>query len=72
MLRPYLSSCSGVFYPEVVTDADMVLDGIIVEPLEPFVTDELPVCDQAFDAVMTKQADEPVSAQDVKTYVNLP
>jgi|GEM_PF-6870714 len=50
----------------------MVLDGIIVEPLEPFVTDELPVCDQAFDAVMTKQADEPVSAQDVKTYVNLP
>ena len=49
MLRTYPSTCSGIFHPEVVADADMVLDRVVVEPLEPFVSDELPVCDQAFD-----------------------
>ena len=36
----------------------MVLNGVVVKPLEPFVTHELTVCDQTFDAVTTKQADE--------------
>lgn len=60
MLRPYLFTCSGIFNPEVVTDADMVLDSVVVKPFEPFVTDELPVCDQTFDAVTSEQLDEPL------------
>ena len=72
MLRPYLFTCSGIFNPEVVTDADMVLDRVVVEPLEPFVTDELPVCDQAFDAVTTKQADEPLHDIDSLLAVGVP
>lgn len=72
MLRPYLFTCSGIFPPEVVTDADMVLDRVVVEPLEPFVTDELPVCDQAFDAVTTKQADEPLHDIDSLLAVGVP
>ena len=72
MLRPYLFTCSGIFHPEVVTDADMVLDRVVVEPLEPFVTDELPVCDQAFDAVAAKQADEPLHDIDSLPTVGVP
>ena len=60
VLSPHLSSGSGVFHPEVVTYADMVLDGVVVKPLEPFVTDELAVCDQALDAVASEQSDEPL------------
>ena len=59
MLRPYLFTCSGIFHPEVVSDTDMVLDSTIVKPFEPFVTDELPVRDQTFDAVTSEQLDEP-------------
>ena len=51
----YLLTGSRVFHPKVVTDADMVLDSVVVKPLEPFVSDELPVCNQAFDAIPTKQ-----------------
>ena len=60
VLSPYLSVGPGIFYPEVVTDADMVLDSVIVEPFEPLVTDELTVFDQAFDTVTTEQSDEPL------------
>ena len=67
MLRPYLSTCSGIFHPEVVADADMVLDSVVVEPLEPFVTDELAVCDQTFDAVASEQSDE--SLHDVDSFL---
>ena len=72
MLRPYLFTCSGIFHSEVVTDADMVLDRVVVEPLEPFVTDELPVCDKAFDAVAAKQADEPLHDIDSLPTVGVP
>lgn len=34
MLGPYLSTCSGVFYPEVVSDGDVVLDSVVVKPFE--------------------------------------
>lgn len=37
----------------------MILDSVIVEPLEPFVSDELTVSDKAFDAAPAEQADEP-------------
>ena len=72
MLRPYLPSCSGIFHPEVVTDADMILNGIVVEPLEPFVADELPVCDQTFDAVTSEQSDEPLHDVDSLLAVGVP
>ena len=36
ILSPYLSSSSGIFRPEVVKDADMVLYSVFVEPTEPF------------------------------------
>ena len=72
MLRTYPSTCSGIFHPEVVADADMVLDSTVVKPFEPFVTDELPVCDQAFDAVTTKQADEPLHDIDSLPTVGVP
>lgn len=64
VLRPYLFTRSGIFHPEVVSDADMVLDSTVVKPLEPFVTDELSVCDEAFDAVAAKQADKPLYDSD--------
>lgn len=54
MLGPYLSTCSGIFHPEVVSDADVVLDSVVVKPFEPFVTDELTVCNQTFDAVTSE------------------
>ena len=72
MLRPYLPSRSGIFHPEVVADADMILNGIVVEPLKPFVTDELPICNQALDAVTTKQADEPLHDIDALLAVGVP
>ena len=59
MLGPYLFTCSGIFHPEVVSDADVVLDSVVVKPFEPFVTDELTVCNQTFDAVTPEQSDEP-------------
>ena len=31
----------------------------VVKPFEPFVTDELTVCNQTFDAVTSEQSDEP-------------
>lgn len=34
MLGLYLSTCSGVFYPEVVSDGDVVLDSVVVKPFE--------------------------------------
>ena len=48
------------FHPEVVPDADMILDSVIVEPLEPFTSDELTVSDKAFDAAPAEQPDEPL------------
>ena len=60
MLGPYLSTCSGIFHPEVVSDADVVLDSVVVKPFELFVTDELTVCNQTFDAVTSEQSDEPL------------
>lgn len=60
MLGPYLSTCSGIFHPEVVSDADVVLDSVVVKPFEPLVTDELMVCNQTFDAVTSEQSDEPL------------
>ena len=72
MLSPYLSTCSGILHPEVVSDADMVLNGVVVKPLELFVTDELSVCDQAFDAVAAKQADKPLYDSDSLLTVGVP
>ena len=72
MLRTYLSTRSWIFNPEVITDADMVLDSTVVKPLEPFVTDELPVCDQSFDAVASKQSDEPLHDIDSLLAVGVP
>lgn len=72
MLRTYLSTCSGIFHPEVVADADMVLDSTVVKPFEPFVTDELPVCDQTFDAVASKQSNEPLHDIDSLLAVGVP
>lgn len=60
VLGPYLSVGSWVFHPEVVKDADMVLDSVVVEPFEPLITDKLTVRYQAFDTVTTEQADEPL------------
>lgn len=72
MLRSYLFTRSWIFHPEVVADADMVLDGVVVKPQEPFVTDELPVCDQAFDAVTSEQSDEPLHYVDSLLTVGVP
>lgn len=60
MLHPYLFASSRVFRSEVVTDSDMVLDSVVVEPFEPIFPDELPVSNQAFDAVTVKQTNEPL------------
>ena len=60
VLGPYISVGSWVFHPEVVADADMVLDSVVVEPFEPLITDKLTVRYQAFDTVTTEQADEPL------------
>ena len=60
VLGSYLSVGSWVFHPEVVADADMVLDSVVVEPFEPLITDKLTVRYQAFDTVTTEQADEPL------------
>ena len=56
----YLLAGPRVFHPEVVPDADMILDSVIVEPLEPFESDELTVSDKAFDAAPAEQPDEPL------------
>lgn len=72
VLRPYLFTGSGIFHPEVVSDADMVLDSTVVKPFEPFVTDELSVCDQAFDAVAAKHADKPLYDSDSLLTVGVP
>ena len=50
----------------------MVLDSTVVKPLEPFVADELPVCDHAFDAVASKQSDEPLHDIDSLFAVGVP
>lgn len=72
MLGPYLSTCSGIFHPEVVSDADVVLDSVVVNPFEPFVTDELTVCNQTFDAVTSEQSDEPLHDVDSLLEVGVP
>lgn len=74
MLGPYLSTCSGIFPPppEVISDADVVLDSIVVKPFEPFVTDELTICNQTFDAVMSEQSDEPLHDVDSLLEVGVP
>lgn len=59
MQGTYLLAGPRVFHPEVVPDADMILGSVIVEPLEPFESDELTVSDKAFDAAPAEQADEP-------------
>lgn len=61
----YLLAGSRVFHPEVVPNADMILDSVIVEPLEPFMSDELMVSDTAFDAAPAEQPDEPL--QDINS-----
>ena len=46
MLGPYLSTCTGVFYSEVVSDGNVVLDSVVVKsfelkrPAQHFFTDE--------------------------------
>ena len=72
MLRPYLAASPGIFHPEVVADTDVVLDSVVVKPFEPFVTDELPVCDQTFDAVTSEQSDEPLHDVDSLLAVGVP
>ena len=67
VLGQYLSVGSWVFHPEVVKDADMVLDSVVVEPFEPLITDKLTVRYQAFDTVTTEQADEPL--QDIDSFL---
>ena len=70
MLGQYLSTCSGIFHPEVVSDA--VLDSVVIKPFEPFVTDELTVCNQTFDAVTSEQSDEPLYDVDSLLEVGVP
>ena len=60
VLSPYLSAGPGIFHPEIVTDADMVLDSVVIEPFEPFVSNELTVRNQTLDTVATKQTNEPL------------
>lgn len=72
MLGPCLSTYSGIFHPEVVSDADVVLDSVVVKPFEPFVTDELMVCNQTLDAVMSEQSDEPLHDVDSLLEVGVP
>ena len=72
MLGPYLSTCSGIFHPEVASDADVVLDSAVVKPFEPFVTDGLTVCNQTFDAVTSEQLDGPLHDVDSLLEVGVP
>lgn len=72
MLGSYLSTCSGIFHPEVGSDEDVVLDSVVVKPFEPFVTDELTVCNQTFDAVTSEQSDEPLHDVDSLLEVGVP
>lgn len=58
VLGTYLLAGPRVLHPEVVPDADMIPDSVIVEPLEPFISDELTVSDKAFDAAPAEQPDE--------------
>ena len=50
------------------------IDAVLIEcPFcHSFVTDELPVCDQAFDAVAAKQVDEPLHDIDSLPTVGVP
>lgn len=72
MLSPYLLTGSGVFHPEVIADADMVLNSVVVEPFEPLVTDELTVSYQTLDAVASEQADEPLHDIDSFLAIGVP
>lgn len=46
--------------PEVLPDTDVIPDASAVQPSNPFLSDELPVSNQAIDAVLSEKADEPL------------
>lgn len=72
MLGADFLTCPWIFHPEVVTDADMVLDSVVIEPFEPFISDELTVCDQTFDTITTKQTNKPLHDIDSFRAVGVP
>lgn len=46
--------------PEVLPDTDVIPDASVVQPSDPFLSDELPVGHQTIDAVRSEKADEPL------------
>lgn len=46
--------------PEVLPDTDVVPDVSVVQPSDPFLSDKLPVGDQAINAVLSEKANEPL------------
>ena len=46
--------------PEVLPDTDVIPDASVVQPSDPFLSDELPVGHQAIDTVRTEKTDEPL------------
>ena len=46
--------------PEVLPDTDVIPDASVVEPPDPFLSDELPVGHQAIDTVLSEKVDEPL------------
>ena len=53
-------TCQIAEFSTDTVDADVVLDSVVVKPFEPYVTGELTVCNQTFDAVTSEQSDEPL------------
>ena len=46
--------------PEVLPDTDVIPYAAAVQPSDPFLSDKLPVGDQAIDTVLSEKADEPL------------
>ena len=57
----------GLDDPEVLSDPDIVTYSMFIEPSNPFLSDELPVCDKAVNAVGSEQSHEPF--QDFPSFV---
>lgn len=50
-------SPAGVVNPEVLLDADVVADAVVVQPSDPLLPDKLAVSEQAVDTVRTEKVD---------------
>ena len=57
---PFPLSGPRILYPEVLPDPEMVFNAHVIQPLDPTLTDELPVRDKAGDALTAEQAYEPL------------